>query len=426
MNKFSPLVVARDLLNEVLVNNITFSNVLKSNSKKYALYKDVFSIASALVGCELRHHLIFQEITKRQFGQLSNINAQTIYIALANNLFIKKIDEKESLAFVINTFKEQNASFEESEIINFLERAKNTSSLIPDEYQKNSIDFLSLRFNTPKWLVKMWNKAFGEKITYKVLKSNTKIPLNTVRVNPYNENDKAQLLLTEIFEKSFVEDVLTYKGKAPIKRQKFFENNTIFPMKMAIKHIFDNLNLDSYKGIAVYQGHSNNTYLEAIFKTSIYADIDIILSGYQDYVEAKNYLNVFKTSRAHIYRSDAKSIITCVSRKVDTFIVTPKSSNFDLLRTAPDYFLRFQPDSLDSLINDQYSILNECADLVDDGGQIVYIVPTLSPKEGQLLVRKFIENHKEFSLENERQYFPFDPYDSSLYCAILRKEEKHD
>lgn len=426
MGKYSPLVIARDLLNEVLTNDFTFSNALKVNSKKYSLYKDVFSIASALVGCELRHHLIFQEITKRQFGELSNINATTIYIALANTLFIKKVDEKEVLAFVINTLKEQNASFEESEIIEFFEKSKDTSLLIPEEYQKNSLDFLSLRFNTPKWLVKMWHKAFGEKITYKILKSNTKVPLNTVRVNPYMENANAQLLLTEIFEKTFVDGTLSYIGKSPIKKQKFFENNTIFPMKMAIKHIFDNLNLDSLKGIAVYQGYSNNSYLEAIFQTSIYADIDIILSSYQDYLEAKNYLNIFKTSRAHLYRSDAKSIITCVSRKVDTFIVTPKSSNFDLLRTAPDYFLRFQPDTLDSLINEQLNILNECAELVDDGGQIVYIVPTLSPKEGQLLVRKFIENHKEFSLENERQYFPFDPYDSSLYHAILRKEDKHD
>lgn len=426
MNQISPLVVARDLLSEVICNNLTFSNALKINAKKYSLYKDVFSVASALVGCELRHHLIFQEVTRRQFGELSDINTLTVCIALANNLFIKKVDEKEVLAFVLNTFNENNAAFDSEEIVNFLEKAKDTSSLIPEEYSKDSIDFLSLRFNTPKWLVKMWRKAYGDKLTYKILKANSKAPLNTVRINPFAVGAEEELLLTELFEKTFVDGTLSYKGKSPIKKQKYFEKNYIFPMKMAIKHIFDNLNLDSFKGIAVYQGHSNNSYLEAIFNTSIYADIDIILNNYQDYVEAKKYLTSFNASRAHVYRTDAKSIITCVSRKVDTFIVTPKSSNFDLLRAAPDYFLRFQPENLDKIIEEQFNTLDECSSLVEDGGQLVYIIPTLSQKEGPFLVRKFIESHKGFSLEKERQYFPFDPYDSSLYYAIIRKEVGND
>ena len=124
------------------------------------------------------------------------------------------------MAFVINTFNENNASFDSEEIINFLEKAKDTSSLIPEEYSKDSIDFLSLRFNTPKWLVKMWRKAYGDKLTYKILKANSKAPLNTVRINPFAVGAEEELLLTELFEKTFVESVMENKNTTSVIYQK--------------------------------------------------------------------------------------------------------------------------------------------------------------------------------------------------------------
>ena len=38
----------------------------------------------------------------------------------------------------------------------------------------------------------------------------------------------------------------------------------------------------------------------------------------------------------------------------------------------------------------------------------------------------FLKNNKDFVLSSERQYFPFDPYGSSLYFALLKKEGGND
>lgn len=420
MKKFLSLEIARNILNEVIFNNVAFSNCVKNYSIKYQLNKEEFAIANVLTGCELRHHLVFEEVVKRQFNHLPNQVALSLYIALANNLFAKKVDEKEVFEFVIQTFLQNNIDFNTDEIKDFIDEYKDTSSLMPSEYEKNSYDFLSLRFNTPKWLVKMWSKSFGDALTYKILKANSKAPLKTVRISPLA--DTSLIDQDEVFEKTFVDGVLSYKGKSPIKKQKYFNQNLIFPMKMAIKHIFDNQILDSFKGIAVYQGYSNNAYLEAIFQTSIHTDIEIMVSNYQDYYEAKKYIQAFGLDKARLYNCDAKSIITCISNPVDTFIVCPKSSNFDLLRNVPDYFLKFKPENFDNLIKEQYDTLCECSNFVDKDGQIMYIVPTLSVKEGPKLVREFLKNHKDFVLSSERQYFPFDPYESCLYFALLKKE----
>jgi 16S rRNA C967 or C1407 C5-methylase (RsmB/RsmF family) len=81
---------------------------------------------------------------------------------------------------------------------------------------------------------------------------------------------------------------------------------------------------------------------------------------------------------------------------------------------------------MDSLVEEQYTALTECSNFVDEGGQLAYIVPTMSNKESKLLIARFLKEHQDFVLEFERQYFPFDPYDSSLYFALLRKVNKEN
>lgn len=426
MGKVNCLVIARDLILDVIENDSIFSMSMKSIFKKHVLLNDEKNIISAIAGCELRHHLIFQEITKRIFNDLSLINAITMYVALANILFVKKIDEMETISFVLKTFNENNASFTEEEIEQFFEKSKNTKQLIPNEYQKNSIDFLSLRFNTPKWLVKMWRKTFGEALTYKILKANSKPPLNTCGVYKHNSSLEEVLTNPELFSKGFAEDTVCYLGKTPIKKQKLVETNLIYPQKMAVKHALDGVEFDPFKGVAVYQGTSSNLYFEAINNTNPLVDLDIVVSTFQDLYEIKNKIKELGLKNTHLSKCEPSAIITCISRPVHTFIVSPKSSNFDLLRSAPDYFLHFKPESLDLLIKNQYIALHESSNFIEEGGQLIYIIPTISPKEGQLNVQKFLEEHQDFTLESERQYFPFDPYDSSLYVALLRKAVKQD
>ena len=426
MAKRNILGIARDLIIDVIKNNTVFSLSMKAIFKQYNLMNDEKNTISAIAGCELRHHLIFQEIAKRAFGELTLENAVSIYVALANVLFVKKIDETETLLFVYKTLDESGVEYSAEEVKNFFETSKNTKELIPSDYQKNSIDFLSLRFNTPKWLVKMWKKVFGESIAYKILKANSRPPLNTCALIDFYATMDEVLENPELFTKGYVDNTVVYLGKSPIKKQRLVEANKIYPQKLAIKHALDNIEFDPFKGVAVYQGYISNIYLEPILKTNRLVDLDIIVSNYQDHADVKNKIKLFDLKNTHLYMCEPSSIITCVSRPVNTFVVAPKSSNFDLLRTAPDYFMHFKPETLDLLIKNQYTALTECSNFIEEGGQIVYMIPTISLKEGQMNIQKFVNEHEDFVLEYERQYFPFDPYDSSLYVAVLRKAIKQN
>jgi 16S rRNA C967 or C1407 C5-methylase (RsmB/RsmF family) len=59
---------------------------------------------------------------------------------------------------------------------------------------------------------------------------------------------------------------------------------------------------------------------------------------------------------------------------------------------------------------------------VAEGGLFAYGVNTMNKKEGQHLIASFLEEHQDFTLVYEKQYFPFDELNTALYMAIMRKK----
>ena len=410
-----------DLLNDIVFNDIPFAIATKKHLKNSKMSLEDKKIISALVGCELRHHLVFNEIMKNYFEELEAELSNVILFALANNLFIKHFNDEEVIDYVHSLFVSKLKGFTREEIKEFFNKCSDTSKLIPEKYKENSKEFLSLRFNTPAWLIKMWKNSFGENLTYKILKANTKAPLNTVRVNTNLISTEEVLQKENVYKKSFLDDVVIYQGKLPFNKQKYLESNKVFPLKLGYKYLTNKLDIDSQKGVAIYQGTSSNFYLEVALRGGFNMPIDLLLESYQDYYLAKSNIKNFNISNLRFYHCEPTSIFSCVSKKVDLFFVLPKSSNFELLRNTPDYFLRFDRFTFDTLIKNQYFALEECSKLIEDDGKLVYIIPTLSVKEGRGNIALFLQNHKDFTLVEDRQLFPFDPYDSSLYYAILRK-----
>ena len=93
----------------------------------------------------------------------------------------------------------------------------------------------------------------------------------------------------------------------------------------------------------------------------------------------------------------------------------------DLLRSTPDYFLRIKQEQLDGIITEEFNCLEECSKFVEDDGELVYMIPTLSRKESNSLIADFLISHPDFSLIEEHQFFPFESFDSCMYYARLKK-----
>ncbi len=397
------------------MEEVPFALALRQTFKKIETEPIERNNITALVGCELRHHYIFDNLISRFFDEKIEFE-KTVYLRffLANHLFLKRFNDNELLALA----KADIEGEEVNKLINFVD---STNEIIPEELDKSSPEFLSLRYNTPAWVIRMWQKQYGKGVIFKVLKVNYRQSVASIRVNEKEVNFEEFLSKHPDFSAAPIPNMVVYQGRGNGKGLEEFKDNRIFFMKMATKYVLDQLDLDPIKSVAIYSETLNNIYLELVTRFGKDYPIDFIINHPSQVFEVRNVQKEMGLSKLYVYESNYSGLITCLSKKVNTFICLPKSSTFDLLRSTPDYFLRIKQDQLDQIILEEYNCLDECSKYVEDDGELVYMIPTLSRKESNAMVANFLVNHPNFSLIEEHQFFPFESYDSCMYYARLKK-----
>ena len=406
--------IAKKILLKIINDSHPFALALRVGFKKDNVDPQVRNNVTALLGCELRHHYLLDNLIQRYIEEPDFEKTVNLRFLLANKLFLKRFSDNELYAITIQELPKEKVD-------NLLSFISSTNEIIPNDLEKDSPDFLSMRFNTPAWVIRMWQKQYGKGIVFKVLKTNYHQSIPSVRVNTQLTNSDTILGKYPDFVLSSVPDILVYQGRGSPKNLEEFKTNKLFFLKMGTKYIIDKLELDPIRGIAVYSDVPNNIYLDLTVRFGSDVPLEVITNHTQSYFEGKKICEQYGYSKINFYNASSSSIITCLSNKVHTFFCLPKSTMFDLLRSTPDYFLRLKQENLDELIAGEMSAIEECAERVETGGTLVYMVPTISKKESVNLIGNFLFKHPEFKLVEEKQFFPFEIYDSCLYYAILEK-----
>ena len=415
MNEFE---VSKSILIKLVVNEYSFANAKKSAFKKVNLSSIEKSNISALVGCELRHHYLFDNLIERFFDVQEFEKTVYLRFALANELFLKRFDSKK----LIELAEEDLGKEKVKELIAFV---KSTDQIIPNELDKASPEFLALRYNTPAWVIRMWQKQYGKGAVFKTLKVNYRPSVPSIRINEKKINRDEFLAKHPDYSAAPIDNMIIYQGRLSPKQLEEYESHDVFFMKMGTKYVIDNLELDPLKGIGIFSEVPNNIYLDLLVRFENNLKLDYVINHALCFLETKKALEKMgELPHVYLYESASSGLITCLSNKVHTFICLPKSTTFDLFRSSPDYFLRVKQSQLDEIIKQEQQALEESSKFVEVGGELVYMVPTLNRKESNNIIANFLVNHKEYQLEEERQFFPFEVYDSCLYFARMKKVEE--
>ena len=414
-------ILAKDILQKIIIENVPFSLALKQAFKDDSVSKEDKPIVSALVGCALRHYLVMERLIKDAYPDIESDGFVALLAAFSNALFIKKINQDDCNALAASFLKEGDLIIED--FINpYLEGKK----LVPEEIDIGSFDFLSYRYNTPVSVIKMWNKQFGHVTASRILKANSKPAPTILRINNNLISDEDFFNQYPDFEKCDIPGVALYKGEGRFKNHPVSEKNLGAVLHLAYKELADEGDIDLLRGLAIYAEYPNDLLTELLSRFNNLTNIDFMAGTYSAFINTKNALNKHAIKGINLYEANASSIITCVSKPVHTFIVMPDSSRLNLLQVLPDYFLRFDIEKLDDLIANQSKALNEASNQVEDGGYLLYLVDTISKKENSGVINEFLAAHPEFTLIKDKLYFPYKKYGGSYFFAVLKKETKND
>ncbi len=408
------------ILSDIVNNNLSFRTASKVALKKEE-NEDIKNEVVAVVGCALRHYYVFKELSLKQYPEMSEDAFLVLSLGLGNHLFAKKFDEESFNKYVESESKLPGAAA-------FIASVNDPKALIPSEIEFGSKKFMSLRYNLPMWIVNLWEKNCGDFLAKKQFRALSSKNLNSaLRINSHRLSDEEffskynDLSVGDIANVAFAkEENINLRGHQSIRR------GDALSYPLGYKLMCQDLDIDPFRGLAIYNGCSNHLLKElyAILGSSFKADV--LCNNQSQLMEAEGIKGKYHLNELSLFECPHTGMLTCISKPVHTMFVCPENSHFQSLIDSPEYFLRCKQEDLDKFIQIENESLLEASKQVENGGTLVYFVPTLCKNETKRLVRAFLAEHKNFTLVNEKQLFTFDPYKSLLYFAILRKEENHD
>ena len=128
-------------------------------------------------------------------------------------------------------------------------------------------------------------------------------------------------------------------------------------------------------------------------------------------------------NNAQAYYGSLKLLKTYCEYKVyDLVFVTPPSSYLGQVRRRPDILVTIAESDIKAMVKREKEYLEEASKYVSSGGELVYSVQSILLDEGKRLIEDFLKKHSEYSLEKERQIYPYEFNSDGLYYAIMRKE----
>lgn len=414
------LRLANEVLNEIISNGQTTKKAINKIFSASQKARKHASIVSILVGCELRHHIMFSSNFTEELASLSEEEKNLIYLVMANNFFLKRLSKEECEKYIIDVLKDK---YDEklSSMLNF---EGNLSELV--KFDKTSLKYTSVRFNTPEWLVKMWKKHYGNKNTYLTLKANITQPKTFVMKNTIKEVE-----LTSDFEKSEFENIYTYLPKTSIKKNPLYKAESGLGGVYRVNPVLIGL-IDKYldplsKEWTLYSGEDDDIVKHFYVKSNREVGINLAVPSLDDRPNLLRLIRLERVKNINMFKGDSPVALSLgISYKQDFVLVYPRSSSFNRIRLYPDYVLHFKKEELDEIIKTQKESLKNLSDFVEDNGVLIYFVDTLNKKETKQIVDEFLKENPDFTLVEEKQCFPFENSDVISYYAVFKLEVADD
>ena len=406
------------VLNDVLDEKTPFADALRKQFKTNVDIRPLRGNVAGLVGCELRHQIYFDYMT-RKMTSLSPEQRRLLCLVLANAFFYRRFNVDETKAMLAEKLTQEQID----EAAPLFELATTPENYIPAEVDRKSALYLSLRFNVPEWAVKVISH-FGGSAAYQSLRKFSR-PTNTfLRVRT------SVLALASVFENpdysaSIVNGIVTYKGSTALRKIEEYKKGQIFPEKLLTKAIVDAHPIGEPYQILVYNSNPDSSLEREVIET--YGEtigINIAVPNVDGRPEVTKLIRDKGLHNVNFFSApDPTSMEVSISSQQKLVIASPNSTNFDLIPSSPDYLLHFDTGAMDGIFAHEKAVLEGAAKYVEDGGTLIYVIYTISKKEGHLTISEFLKAHPEFHLVSEKQHFPYEEMETAAYVAELIKGE---
>ncbi|MBR5116781.1 MAG: RsmF rRNA methyltransferase first C-terminal domain-containing protein, partial [Lachnospiraceae bacterium] len=106
----------------------------------------------------------------------------------------------------------------------------------------------------------------------------------------------------------------------------------------------------------------------------------------------------------------------------DRILVDAPCSGEGMFRKNPEAVTEWSPENVAMCAERQHGILDAAWQMLSPGGRLVYSTCTWAPAEDEEQIARFLADHRDASLIEEKKLFPHEAPGEGHYCALIVRE----
>ena len=283
-------------------------------------------------------------------------------------------------------------------------------------------------YSIPRWFYDTLEKQYGNDNLKQAITSLKKIPYLSVRVNKlkYSEEEFEEFLKEKDIQIIKKVDTVYYVNSGLIINSEEFKIGKIIAQDassyLAAKNL-DAMPNELVLDICAAPGGKTAVLAENMGNIGEIIAIDI----------HQHKIKLIDTNMKKLRIDIVKAIVMDArnvnkqGRKFDKILVDVPCSGYGVIRKKPEILYSKNRENVEELAKLQLEILNSAADILKDGGELIYSTCTITDEENTNNIKKFLEERKEFKVE--KLYIPenvLGDFDSIGGFCINYKEEIMD
>ena len=283
-------------------------------------------------------------------------------------------------------------------------------------------------YSIPRWFYDTLEKQYGNENLKQVITSLKKIPYLSVRVNKlkYSEEEFEEFLKDKDIQIIKKVDTVYYVNSGLIINSEEFKTGKIIAQDASSYLAAKNLGAmpnELVLDICAAPGGKTAVLAEEMKNSGEVIAIDI----------HQHRIKLIDTNMKKLGIDIVKAIVMDArnvnkqGRKFDKILVDVPCSGYGVIRNKPEILYSKNRENIEELAKLQLEILNSAADILKDGGELIYSTCTITDEENTNNIKKFLEERKEFKVE--KLYIPenvLGDYDKLGGFCINYKEEIMD
>jgi len=283
-----------------------------------------------------------------------------------------------------------------------LRRAAAGQISLPDR-AADEIDYLTIAYSHPRWLVACMIEWFGVDRAEKLMKANNEAAPNTMRLNLVRGTRDEILARTaadgirvragnRLPETASLDAALDYG--APSFREGFLQPQS--ESSQLVAHMLAPPPGAYIVDCAAAPGGKATHLAEMTDIRGRVVALDLNLQGLRS---ARDLARRLGDRKILFVNADVAAGVPLREESTGFVLLDAPCTGIGTLRSHPEIRWRLKPGDLQRMSEIQLTMLRQAAALVRPGGVIVYSVCSFAPQEGPGVVRSFLSAHPEFAIE---------------------------